>query len=166
VAQIIQLRLLTEVSCTHGDLTRMANLVMNIMKLEITLQNLWLALLKKVCCKNRGGRGKKKSLTMIETVVCHVAIGGSHMAAVAQDGSVWTWGNNDYAQLGREGYACSHHPIYRITQRTAGGTVASQADWCGLMVHTGWARYHSSPLFSRYVLFSFFFVLLSISQHK
>ena len=26
------------------------------------------------------------------------------MAAVSSDGCVWTWGGNDYAQLGRQGY--------------------------------------------------------------
>lgn len=36
--------------------------------------------------------------------ILNIAVGDKHMAAVSSHGDIWTWGNNDYEQLGREGY--------------------------------------------------------------
>lgn len=37
-------------------------------------------------------------------VVRQVAVGIRHMGLVTVDGEVWTWGCNEYAQLGQDGY--------------------------------------------------------------
>ena len=58
-----------------------------------------------------------------------VSGGGQHTAAIKTDGTLWTWGNNDYAQLGINDAGVT---LYRTTPVTtfAGGTNWKQVS-CG-----------------------------------
>ena len=55
--------------------------------------------------------------------VLMVSIGDNHMAAVKTDGSLWTWGNNEYGQLGNNSYESSCTPqkiMDNVKQAVAG----------------------------------------------
>lgn len=40
-----------------------------------------------------------------------ISAGNSHVIALKSDGTVWTWGNNEYGQLGDGSVSCAYEPI-------------------------------------------------------
>jgi alpha-tubulin suppressor-like RCC1 family protein len=62
--------------------------------------------------------------------VTGLVAGSSHSAALAADGSLWTWGADDVGQLGNGGAEASPMPI----KLTLGGVRAFAAGWDHVVV--------------------------------
>ena len=71
--------------------------------------------------------------------VVDIAVGYTHTLALAQDGSVYAWGDNEYGQLGVEGCQCSTVPVKVlgledvVAISAAGHSIALKSDgtvWC------------------------------------
>jgi alpha-tubulin suppressor-like RCC1 family protein len=56
-----------------------------------------------------------------------VSTGGYHTAAIKTDGTLWTWGKNNYGQLGKNDITHRSSPVQELTSNTSWKLVASGA---------------------------------------
>ena len=83
----------------HTYIRCLKNIIINLYTLTIIF-----TIILTSCSENSGG---PQYFTNVKTV----SAGRSHTVAIKDDGTLWTWGNNDYGQLGDGTYAVRNLPV-------------------------------------------------------